>query len=101
VTDHWTPSTDDVLRAEAGLARYLARAAPALAVKYSPYLRQYTGLVRDGHRTIHMNFLCWSPDTPGWRCSTVEVADGGDCYFSVNYDLATGEYEDLGIHGGA
>jgi hypothetical protein len=101
VTGYWTPTTAEVLRAEAGLARFLAGAAPALAVKYSSYLRQYTGFVVDDHRKIHMNFLCWKPETPGWRCAAVEVDDGGDCYFQVDFDVTTGEYENLQVNGGA
>ncbi|HET8946995.1 MAG TPA: hypothetical protein VFQ07_08425 [Candidatus Polarisedimenticolia bacterium] len=101
VTEYWTPSTADVLRAEAGLAKHLAGTTPALAVKYSGYLRQYMGFVVDSRRKIHMNFLCWKPETPGWRCSPVVVDDGGDCYFQVDYDLTTGEYENLQVNGGA
>ncbi|HYV19445.1 MAG TPA: hypothetical protein VFC25_10505 [Verrucomicrobiae bacterium] len=99
VTGTWTPATADVLQAEAGLAKYLAGAAPRLAVKYSSYVRQYTGFVVDSRRKIHMNFLCWKPDTPGWRCSPVAVLDGGDCYFQVDYDMTTGEYENLQVNG--
>ena len=101
VTGYWTPTTADVLQAEAGLAKHLARVAPALAVKYSGYTRQYTGFLLDGRRKIHMNFLCWGPETPGWRCAPVAVDDGGDCYFRIDYDLATGAYENLSINGGA
>ena len=99
VTGYWTPTTTDVLRAEEGLSKFLAGAAPALAVKYSGYLRQYTGFVVDDHRKIHLNFLCWKPDTPGWRCSLVAVDDGGDCYFQVDFDTTTGEYENLQVNG--
>ena len=97
----WTPTTDDVLRAEAGLAKYLAGAAPSLAVKYSGYLRQYTGFVADGRKKILMNFLCWDPETPGWRCSRVEVLDGGDCYFRIVFDMTTGQYEAFQVNGEA
>jgi hypothetical protein len=97
----WTPQTEDVLRAEAGLAKFLAGAAPSLAVKYSRYLRQYTGFVTDGRKKILMNFLCWDSTSPGWRCSPVEVLDGGDCYFRVVWDVTTGEYEGLQVNGNA
>ncbi|HEV8200276.1 MAG TPA: hypothetical protein VGS03_09665 [Candidatus Polarisedimenticolia bacterium] len=99
VTGSWTPTTAEVLRAEDGLAKFLAGAAPALAVKYSTFVRQYTGFVVDAHRKIHMNFLCWKPETPGWRCSQVAVLDGGDCYFQVDYDMTSGEYENLQVNG--
>jgi hypothetical protein len=98
---YWTPATEDVLRAEAGLAKYLAGAAPALAVKYSSYLRQYTGFVVDGRKKILMNFLCWKPETPGWRCSQVDVLDCGDCYFRLVFDMPSGAYEALQVNGDA
>ena len=99
VSEYWTPTTADVLKAEAGLARFLAESRPTLAVKYSSYTRQYTGFVLDGRKLIFMNFLCWRPETPGWRCSSVSVDDGGDCYFHLDYDVTTGEYGHLWVNG--
>lgn len=101
VEEYWTPTTEDVLKAEAGLARFLAGSAPTLAVKYSSYTRQYTGFVLEGRRRIFMNFLCWPPETPGWQCSSVAVLDGGDCYFHLDYDVTKGEYSHLSVNGAA
>ena len=36
-----------------------------------------------------------------WTSQPVFVADGGDCFFSVSYEPASGSFEDLRINGDA
>jgi hypothetical protein len=99
ITEYWTPSEAEVIQAEVGLATYLTQVAPTLAGKYASYTRQYAGFVFEGHRRIFMNFLCWPATSPGWRCASVGVDDGGDCYFQLEYDVTTGEYSHLSVNG--
>ena len=101
ITRYWTPGLPEVLRAEEGVPGYLARMSSSLSGKFSSYIRQYTGFYHQGRKLIFIQFLCWPPSTPGWRCQRVAVDDGGDCYFSLEYDVASGEYRNLRINGEA
>lgn len=64
------------------------------------YFAQFVGITRDGQPLIHANFFC---DDFGmdWRSDIVIVCDGGSCFFSVEYDPATGAYQNLMINGEA
>jgi hypothetical protein len=101
---YWTPSQDDITKLEEQLGPYLQQAAgerwPELWQKLSGYKRQYIGIVENGHRKIVVNFFC---DIMGrdWKREPVTVLDGGDCFFNVTYDVGTGVFSDLYIHGEA
>ena len=58
------------------------------------------GIVRNGRQVIFANFFC---DTFGvdWRRQPLMVDDGGDCFFVVEYDPATGAFSHLMINGEA
>ena len=101
---YWTPSQDDIAKLEEQLGPYLQQAAgergPDLWQKLSGYKRQYIGIVENGHRKIVVNFFC---DIMGkdWKREPVGVLDGGECFFNVTYDVGTGVFSDLHIHGEA
>jgi hypothetical protein len=101
ITQFWTPSSADVSQAEEGIRRYLEGTVPSLSVKFSKYIRQYTGFYHEGRKLIFVNFLCRSPSHPSWRCQPIAVDDGGDCYFSLEYDVTSGEYRHLWVNGEA
>jgi hypothetical protein len=101
ITEYWTPTVEDVVRAEPYIASYLSAKVPELAAKYSTYIRQYTGFQLDGRKRIFVHFLCWAPTAPGWRCSAVVIDDGGDCYFQLEYDVESHECSKLWVNGSA
>lgn len=106
----WTPRLDDVLALEKALPDHLrhelARQRSA-GTKKSPlwdraktYKRQYVGVRSKERRAVFANFFCnaWRPD---WRAEPVVVHDGGDCYFTVEYDVDNGTFSRLMINGEA
>ena len=100
----FTPSREELDRFEAALPRALP---PSLAMKGPDYHRQYSGYVEGGTRFIHGNFFCsWFVEERDnilernrWRWSTVEVDDGGDCFFRIDFSPDTGATRNLYIHG--
>ena len=108
---YFTPTEAEVAAFEAKLPDFLrAKAkpnrggAPPLADRMAKYLRQYVGLVEsDGKRRIWGNFFCeyFGHADGGWRKEGFVVKDGGDCYFNVKYEPATGAFSALMINGDA
>jgi hypothetical protein len=101
ISDYWTPTPEDIRTAEAGLEMFLSTAAPPLASKLSTYVRQYTGFRLEGRDRIFIQFLCWKPYNPEWRCHPVVIDDGGDCYFQLEYDKSNGQFSRLYVNGSA
>jgi hypothetical protein len=99
---YWTPGAADILELEGGLESYLQQAAsrdhPDLWQRLPEYKRQYFGLIESGRRVIYANYLC---DALGkdWKRDFVAFLDGGDCYFSVKYDVHTDAFFDLRVQG--
>lgn len=105
---NFTPSDDDVKRFEAGLIAFLRSAKPARSPKLADkvakgsYKRQYFGtLGKQKERRLRVHFLCATTHHANWTRSLILVSDGGDCYFELDFDLATGRYLDLQVHGEA
>ncbi len=86
----WTPGKEAVLKLEERIEAYLKKAAaknsPKLWSKLAPYKRQYAGLMRNNRRVIFVNFFCESFNID-WKNTVVAVDDGGDCFFTVVYDV--------------
>jgi hypothetical protein len=99
----WTPTPADIAGLETAIGPYLQDAAqersPTLWQKITTYQRQYIGFVDKERRLIYVNFFC----TPfaDWQTTPVLVLDGGDCFFQVIYDPASGDFSDLLINGEA
>jgi hypothetical protein len=64
----------------------------------SKYKRQYLGFVLNGQKKIFINFFC-DPFNIDWKRQLVSVFDGGDCFFRVTYDVASGTFSDLRLNG--
>ena len=101
---YWLPDAGLIAELEAGLSGYLRSVdderANALAGKVEAYARQYAGLVVDGRAVVYVNALCESTSDDGrWTSELVVVEDGGDCYFQVWWEPATGEFRELHING--
>lgn len=103
--DFWTPSADDILKLEEGLAEYLSRNSGAFSSqppaweRLDEYRRQYLGYEIGGKKIIYGNFFCSQEDQ--WRGELILVMDGGDCYFQVEYDVASREFIKLLVNGEA
>lgn len=100
----WTPDKAEVLQLEARIAAYLKKAAakqsPNLWSKIASYKRQYFGLIRNNHRVIFTNFFCDSFQVD-WKSTVVAVEDGGDCFFTVMYEINRASFSELRINGEA
>jgi hypothetical protein len=106
----WTPALADVTALEQKLPAYLRRAYKDQDRRREPlwkraphYKRQYLGITQKGERTIYANFFCeiFGPHPEDWKTILVDVDDGGDCYFQVEYDVKAGTFHDLSVNGEA
>ena len=98
---YWTPERGQVAALEASISEYLAGAAPEgsrLRSGLDGYQAQYLGILREEREVIFANFFCHS-HVDDITQSLVAVDDGGDCYFTVEYDPAADSFADLAING--
>ena len=98
---YWTPERGQVAALESAIVEYLAGAAPEgsrIRSGLEGYRAQYVGILRDEREVIFANFFCRS-HVEDITISLVAVDDGGDCYFTVEYDPATENFADLSING--
>lgn len=65
------------------------------------YYRQYAGLVIEGRRLIYINAFVRTANISDWRIQPALICDGGQAYWGVLYDPATGEFFDLAFNGEA
>jgi hypothetical protein len=100
----WEPTPDDVANLETALPAFLQTAPQAtdrLRQHLSDYTRQYAGIIdSDGRSLILVNAFCDAGGTD-WHSQPVFVLDGGDCFFHVTYDPATGTFSGLMVNGEA
>jgi hypothetical protein len=110
-TTFWTPSLADALALEKGLPEYIRRhlsrddrlasdKKEPLWERAKTYKRQYIGVRLKGRRIVYANFFC-NAFTTDWRNERVDVDDGGDCYFQVEYEVDKATFANLMVNGGA
>lgn len=101
----WTPTKDDVIKAENKLAAYLKDKKPKYSLdlwkKLPEYKRQYVGVIIGEKKMIwinlfHKNYIADTNDK--WQREPVKVFDGGDQFFNIMYDLKTESFSDLFIN---
>jgi hypothetical protein len=104
----WTPTLGDVQTLEDKLPGYLRGNyknpdKEPLWKRAPGYKRQYLGLTSHHQRVIYANFFCGVPTSRvgDWHSVAVRVHDGGDCYFSVFYDVKRGTFSHLDVNGEA
>ncbi len=100
----WTPSPGDVARFETALPNALAPAAvnhPFLKAAPKGWLRQYVGMIRNGHRVIYGNFFPTGFDGEFnyWRREAVAVCDGGAAFFGAEFDADRNVITDIEFNG--
>lgn len=101
----WAPKRIDAERASDGVPAFLQATAPKIAPKFSGYYGQIWGVTEKGIKTIRLSFSCskeaFDVDKPGWTQQAIEVDDGGDCFFQVDFDPATSTYSRFRVNGDA
>ena len=105
---YWTPTLHDVTELEGALLSYLEATNPPQFSDNPPiwqrldeYDRQYAGLIVDDQEIIYGNFLCADFEDDALRGSMMLVMDGGECFFSVIYDVDSKEILRLSVNGEA
>lgn len=99
---YWQPTRRHIVALESALLPYLESQSQALSVRveYEGYGRQYAGAIQGGQPLIILNAFC-DTDNFTWLETPVVVDDGGNCYFSVRWDVSTGTFFELRINGEA
>jgi hypothetical protein len=102
----WTPEPTQVLALERALPAFLAehpelfRRDPPPSESLAAYRGQYIGIVEEGQRLIYGNYFC-DAGSHDWQQEMILVDDGGDCFFQVRYDPATGAFREIRVNGEA
>jgi hypothetical protein len=99
----WMPGADDVALLEQGLETEL-RADPhhaGVAEVFRDYYRQYFGFTIERERYIYGAFFCTVDNFEDWRENLIFVADGGECFIDLIYDVGAGQFEWVYVHGEA
>lgn len=105
IIEFWTPEQAQVRELEAGIIPFLETEIAADDFRYGfwdeldGYKRQFFGVTFErGTPLIYANYFC-ADDFDYWRTGYVMMMDGGECFFQVLYDPATGEFSNLRING--
>lgn len=105
VLSYWTPEQAQVRALEAGLVPFLESEIAPDDFRYGfweeldGYKRQFFGVTLErGTPLIYANYFC-ADGFDNWRTSYVLVMDGGECFFQVLYNPATGDFSRLSING--
>lgn len=89
----WHPSARQIAKLELGLDQYLRQHYPALRQQIGQYYFQYAGLVRQQRRFIYINAIDeYAQNNPDWRHTAMIMCDGGERFWGLEYDLATGKF---------
>jgi hypothetical protein len=106
IEGYWTPTEQDILLLEENLPSFLLenstsfRRKPPVWEQLDTYKRQYAGLIMNGRKIIYGNFFCSDPGTD-WKEEWLFVMDGGDCFFQLQFDVASGTFSGLMVNGDA
>jgi hypothetical protein len=98
----WSPSPQDLAKAEANL-RKVRKLRAACCVRGEQirqpetYYRQYAGVQIDGRKVLYLN--AFAQESPGWESIAIGICDGGSGAWGAVFDPQTGEYSDLEVNG--
>jgi hypothetical protein len=102
----WVPKLIDVANLEKKLPHYLYTADEPIAKNISTnlraYKRKYFGYMKEGHRWIVVIGICstrWNRNSTAFQSVKPPSTDMEECYFAVDYNVATGEFKELYIDG--
>ncbi len=107
---YFAPNKAEIEKLEAGLPDVIREGlrgqpaqSPPLWERVTSYRRQYIGFVdAGGTHWIWGNFMCVNPGRVGsdaWRKKIIDVDDGGDCFFNVEFSPDTGKYRKFQVNG--
>jgi hypothetical protein len=113
-TEFWEPSVDDVSSAEVCIRRFLVstQTDPKLDAyqkenvtfileNLEEYRRQYVGIVVDGEKRIWCNLFFVDDSFPDWKRVPVDVDDGGNHFWQIEYILPNDDCIHFRVHGTA
>jgi hypothetical protein len=97
----YTPSSDDVSKAEEILKKFLMKENPSIYSKFSRYKLQYFGLInKDNEKVIFINAGIGF-EKGEWKRDYLSVDDGGDNYFNIKVNLNQSKCFDFYVNGEA
>lgn len=101
--ESWTPTRGEIARLEAGLK---LPESPSTSGPLKDYERYYAGIVRNGHRMIHAEFVALGigPEARGQVHVTSEdkfpvIMDGGCGVVNLLYDVESNRVVHIGCNG--
>ena len=96
----WLPTDTDIKTVESRLA-LLSQPTDGEELVKTPtdYFRQYVGVVVSGRKLIYLNAIKTESPMAGWQTRFVNICDGGDYFWGVIYDPATGKFSELHKNG--
>jgi hypothetical protein len=101
----WQPSQGELATLEAALPRISEMLGQPHDHRHvadpDRYFLQYLPIVRQGKKEIFVSAFCDAPTGGKWRSHLYVVVDGGECYWQVYYDSASGKFSNLTINGRA
>jgi hypothetical protein len=113
-TRFWEPSVDDVSKAEACIRQFLLSLQDDLKLdtyqkekvafilqNLEEYRRQYVGIEVDGEKRIWCNAFFRDYSFPNWERVPVDVDDGGNRFWQIEYDVLKDECINFYVHGEA
>lgn len=110
---YFTPTKDEVLKAERKLVEYLDQYKPANTFDVSPlskdlvkYKRYYVGVILEGEKKIWLKFVYYDEtfkhymEMSDWKHALpIEVDGGGNHYFRVLYDIKSDRIVNFNMNG--
>ena len=98
----YTPSSEDITKAEEILEKCLKEQNLSVYSKLSQYKRQYFGLINaDNGKIIYINAGIGFEEfeKPNWKKDYVSVNDGGDNFFNIKVNLNQEKCFDFYVNG--
>lgn len=98
----WSPSEDDVAKAEADVAKVRRLRAGCCIVNARideprSYYRQYVGITSGGRKLLSLN--AYHSEISGWERIATVICDGGTGSWGAVYDPSSREFSELQVNG--
>ena len=101
VTGGWTPTKTQIREAEPAILEYIEKSDEKIFSNIEYYVCQYFGIIVNNRKHIYCNFLWLDQDVEEWRSKLIEVDDGGNYYFQLEYDVRTKTCLNFSVNGEA
>ncbi len=97
IEGYWRPTASMVRELETGLDAAVVDRGDLEAL--DGYARQYAGVVSGGRRLIYGSFVLFRYAGDDWRTNVVQLCDGGNAAFGVDFDVAAKTFGELRVNG--